>query len=243
MVTLKTTNEALKTTEAATPTAAKNIFKKPIASSKAVVEEKSKKKRKINLRNGYIILAISAVFLITYSILFLYPQLTFYLQASAQIKEINDEISNYDDVIIHNLKISKDIHEAAYNIEYKEVEDALEVVFPKGVDKLGIVKRLEDFATSLDSKYPPFEFNSMTFGSSEVKNGYTVTPISTSIHSSKANFDRFIKLVNISGDINSDIKIRLMEISTISIQYRGVDPKTGEDKGVDFSVKLNAFSR
>ena len=70
-----------------------------------------------------------------------------------------------------------------------------------------------------------------------------VLPISTSIHSSRTNFDRFIQLINLSGDLESDILIRLMEISNISIRYQGVDTKTGEDKGVDFTVKLSAYSR
>jgi len=34
-----------------------------------------------------------------------------------------------------------------------------------------------------------------------------------------------------------------MEISNINIRYRGIDKQTGQDQGVDFSVKLNAYSR
>jgi len=34
-----------------------------------------------------------------------------------------------------------------------------------------------------------------------------------------------------------------MSISNISVNYRGVDEETGEDLGVDFSVRLNVYSR
>ncbi len=233
MVTLKTTPQK----------PAQNIFANPIANNKEMLEKYSKEKRKRNLRSGYIYLVLTAVLLIGYSVSFLYPQLDFYLKASVQIDEVNKEIKSYDDVILPNLKSTNELHKAAYNVEFKEVEDALGAVFPEDVDKLGIVQRLEDFATSIHAKTPPFEFNSMTFGEPIEKGGYTALPISTSIHSSRTNFDRFIQLVNLSGNLESDILIRLMEISNISIRYRGVDAKTGEDKGVDFTVKLNAYSR
>ncbi len=233
MVTLKTTS----------PNPVKNIFKNPIASNKEMLEKHSEKKRKRNLRTAYAYLAVVAVLLIGYSVSFLYPQLDFYLKASAQIEGVNEEIRNYDNVILPGLKTTNELHKAAYNNEFQEVEDALGTVFPEDIDKLGIVTRLENFATSIHAKTPPFEFNSMTFGEPIEKDGYTALPISTSIHSSRTNFDRFIQLVNLSGNLESDILIRLMEISNISIRYRGVDIKTGEDKGVDFTVKLNAYSR
>lgn len=233
MVTLKTTST----------NPVKNIFKKPISNIQEVKEKRSEEKRKTNMKSSYVFLSIAVVLLVGYSITFLYPQLNFYLKASVQIEEVNEEIRNYDNVILPSLGSTNELHKSAYNIEFKEVEDALEAVFPENIDKLGIVTRLENFATSIHAKNPPFEFNSMSFGNSEEKNGYTVLPISTSIHSSRTNFDRFIQLVNLSGNLESDILIRLMEISNISIRYRGVDAKTGEDKGVDFTVKLNAYSR
>ncbi|MBN2087652.1 hypothetical protein JW758_04865 [Candidatus Peregrinibacteria bacterium] len=221
----------------------KNIFKRPIAGANAMQEKRYEEKRKKNMNMGYIYLVLSAVILIAYSILFLYPQLNIYMKASVNLDEINEEIMNYDNVILPSLEEANTLHKSAYEDEYKEVEDALSIVFPEDIDKLGIVSRLENFATSINAKNPPFEFNSMTFGNPEVVNGYTILPISTTISSSKTNFDRFIQLINLSGYIKSEIPIRLMEISNVSIRYKGIDEKTGEDKGVDFTVKLNAFSR
>ncbi len=84
------------------------------------------------------------------------------------------------------------------------------------------------------------------------KDGYQIIPVSTSIYSSLAGFDKFLSLVDRSGYIYAgededkkliDKKIRLMSISNISVKYRGVDETTGKDQGVDFSVKLNIYSR
>ena len=240
MVTLKTTPTPPQAPQA---DKTKNIFAKPIAGGKIVAEQQSKEIHSRNRKKGYAYLIVATVFLIAYSVSFLYPQLNLYLKAPDKIAEIESKIENFDDVILPNLEKEEGIHKAAYDTEFKEVEDALDKVFPEDTDKLGIVKILENFATSIDTKTPPFEFNSISFGEPLEEDGYTILPISTSIHSSRTNFDRFVQLVNLSGNLESDIPIRLMEISNINIRYRGVDPKTGEDKGVDFSVKLNAYSR
>jgi len=225
------------------PEESKNIFKTPITGGKAIAKKREERIRSKNMTKGYVYLSIAVVFLAVYSIMFLYPQASFYIEAPAEIQKLEKEIENFDNVVLPNLEKERDLHKAAYDEEFREVEDALEKVFPESIDKFGIVKRLENFATSIDSKTPPFEFNSMSFQTPVKEEGYTILPIQTSIHSSTANFDRFLQLVGLSGRLDSDIQVRLMEISNISISYRGVDPKTGEDKGVDFSVTLNAYSR
>jgi hypothetical protein len=220
------------------PAEPQNIFKNPIARQR---EERIRSK---NVKKGYTYLFSAAAFLMVYSIGFLYPQVVFYLEAPGMIQGVESEIKNYDDVILPNLKKERDLHEAAYNEELKNVENKLNEIFPAGINKIEIIKRLENFATSIDAKTPPFEFNSIAFSQPEqAEEGYTVLPIKTSIHSSTANFDRFLQLISLSGMLDSDIPVRLMEISTINISYRGIDPLTGEDKGVDFAVTLNAYSR
>jgi hypothetical protein len=220
-----------------------NIFKNPITGEKAIAKKREERIRSKNMKKGYVYMSLAVMFLVAYSVAFLYPQVTFYLEAPDKIQGIEDEINNLDEVVLPNLRKEMDLHKAAYDEEFKEVETKLDEVFPKDIDKFGIVKRLENFATSINTKTPPFEFNSMSFGQPVKEGEYTVLPITTSIHSSTANFDRFLQLVSLSGLLDSDIPIRLMGISNINISYRGVDEKTGEDKGVDFSVTLNAYSR
>lgn len=223
-----------------------NIFYKPISSGgKAIAVKRDDTERSMNLRKGSIFIGISVILMVIYSVLFLYPQTKAYVQMPKTIADLQEKVKTYNDITIPNLNKEKNLHKSAYNQEFKEKEDALDNIFPTNIDKLGIIKRLENFATSIQQATPPFEFNSISFGDPIIPEGggYTILPISTSIFSSRTNFDRFIQLVNLSGRLDSDIQIRLMEISNINIKYRGVDSKTGEDKGVDFSVKLNAYSR
>lgn len=236
MVTLKTTQP----NKQAIP---QNIFENPIAGGKTMLEKRKEHIRAKNLRKGYSYLIFTAVILIAYSVTFLYPQTTAYLKTPGQIDELAEQIEDYDNVFLPDLEKEKDLHKSAYDEEFEDVENVLDKVFPEDINKFEIVRMLENFATSIHTKTPPFEFNSISFSQPKEEEDYTILPISTSIHSSTTNFDRFLQLINLSGHLDADISIRLMEISNVNIRYRGADPRTGEDKGVDFSVKLNAYSR
>jgi len=223
----------------------KNIFRSTLGETSEMAEMRHDRIKKRNLYKGYISMGISVFILATYSILFFYPQVDSYLSSQSTINSIEDEIKDYNEVKLVDLEEQRSMHQSAYKEEFNKVEANINAVFPEGIDKLGIVKRLENFATQINTKTPPFEFNSISISEPIQKNGYVVLPISTSIHSSVANFEKFLRLIDISGRLDSKTaqKVRLMEISNVSIRYRGVDKKTGEDKGVDFSVKLNAYSR
>ena len=197
-------------------------------------------------------LGVSFAALMVYSVFFLYENTTAYIKAPAEIVNLQAQIEEYEEVILPSMKKTKELHKAAYDQEFEAVIESLSTVFPEDIDKLGIVSLFESFATEVAAAYPPFEFTSITLAAPQQENGYTVIPVSTSIHSSLAGFDRFLSLVDASGYIYSgegedetiiEKKIRLMSISNVSIKYQGVDEETGQDQGVDFSVKLNIYSR
>lgn len=236
-------NATTKTPATSTPKAAKNIFKAPLSGTRAVQARQLQLIRSKNRKKGYAYLGIATVLLAVYSVLFLYPQINLYLSMPSYITRTEKEIEEYDTVIIPNLYQEKDLHKAAYDDQFKRVEEDLDKVLPPTIDKLGVVRRLENFATAINAKTPPFEFNSISFAEPIQIGEYAVLPMSTSINSSTTNFERFLQLIHLSGRLDSDLKIRLMEISNINVSYRGVDPRTGEDKGVSFSVNLNAYSR
>lgn len=214
-----------------------NIFKKSF-------ENKFEAKQRVqNIHKGWAYLFAALVLLGAYSYFFFYPQLIQFLEAPKALESMEENIKKIEDVERPALQASRDLKKAAYDAELNTVEENIDHIFPAGIDKLGIVKRLENFATAIEAKNPPFDFNSITFGQPVKGNAFTILPISTSIQSSSTNFDRFLELVNLSGRMDTEIPIRLMEISNISIRYKGVDARTGKDKGVDFSVQLNAYSR
>jgi len=222
-----------------------NVGQVKKAKKEEYIQAKNKKKASISL-------GISLVALTAYSVLFFFGNASAYLKAPAQISGYVAENQEYTEVILPSLEKTKDLHKAAYDQEFEEIISSLDTVFPNEIDKLGIIRLLESFATEVDANFPPFEFTSINLSAPTTKDSYLVIPASTSIHSSLDGFDAFLSLIDKSGYIYSgegegkallDKKVRLMSISNISVKYRGIDPQTGKDGGVDFSVKLNIYSR
>jgi len=235
-----------------TPLKPGNIFGQTLNVEQAVKSKKAEYIEEKAKKRAYITLGASVVILTLYSVFFLYGNTMAYLKAPAEITKLAGQIDELNNVVIPSLEKTKELHKAAYDKEFEETIKALGSVFPAEVDKLGIIRLFESFATEVAASYPPFEFTSINLGPAQVKGGYQMIPVSTSIYSSLAGFDQFLSLVDRSGYIytgeGEDKKliektIRLMSISNISVKYRGVDKDTGQDQGVDFSVKLNIYSR
>lgn len=257
MISLKGLTSGLGSTPQAPKNAAANqpqgnIFGQSLNVGQVKKSEKEAYIQSKNKKKAYLNLLISAVALGTYSVLFFYGTLTAYLEAPKEITKFNNENQQLAQEVLPALEETKNLHKSAYDEEFDSVIQALDTVFPTEVDKLGIVSLFESFASEVDAAFPPFEFTSITLSAPMQEGDYVVTPISTSIHSSLAGFDRFLSLVDRSGYIFTgqgdsrkllDKKVRLMSISNISVKYRGINVQTGKDDGVDFSVKLNVYSR
>lgn len=236
-----------------TPADSHAIFNQPLAENIGKKQEKANYLKDKNTKKAQVILMASFLALILYSIFFFYSQASAYLQASSDIKAMTGKIDNLQDTVIPNLEATKKVHQSAYDEASKDTANALSVVFPEGQDKLGVVQLLESFATEVGLISPPFEFTSINIGKTVTQEGYDVMPLTTTIHSSQEAFDQFLALVEKSGVIYdetspdqkviADKLVRLMSISSISIKYRGIDPETGRDDGVDFNVKLNVYSK
>jgi len=219
--------------------AKKNIFAMTFEKQKRGKMELKKK----NMQKGAIFLILALALIIPYSIFFLYPQVTGYLSFGQQISSYDKQIKDIE-VTTNDLEKTRDLHKSAYDQENKTETAIINKVFPITTEKLEVIRLMEDFATHLNTDYPPFEFTSISFEVPKTENGYTALPFRTNIHSSQTNFDRFLGLINLSGDYKPESKdhVRLMSISNITLTYRGLD-KEGVDQGVDFDVELMAYSR
>jgi len=235
------------------PSTNQAIFKQPLPQVPKKEVENLEPSLDMKKKKSMIILAISLVLLLAYSIFFFYGNVASYLSASGEIESMQASIQRYDQVVIPQLEVEKGTHKSAYDQEFNDAITALNTVFPDVVDKRGMIQLLESFSTEVALVAPPFEFTAINLEKPIEEGQYTVIPVSTTIHSSQAGFERFLTLVDRSGRIYEagdvenkvflDKFIRLMSISNISLKYRGVDEVTGRDGGVDFSVKLNFYSR
>jgi hypothetical protein len=216
-----------------------NIFSMPL---KAKLEANAAL-RKQNSRSAFLKLGIALVLVGAYSYQFFYPQMVEYLDFGNRLVAAQDEATKVD-ASLADLQKKRDLHKAAYDEQFKQQQDILNSVFPETPDKIGVIRLMENFATNLNTNYPPFDFNNISFQAPIKKDGYTALPFQTTIRTSRENFDRFLGLIKLSGNLDAESQnhVRLMDVSNISLKYLGVD-SAGKDLGVDFSVQMNAYSR
>lgn len=191
---------------------------------------------------GSLYFILTFLFLIPYIVFFLVPQVQVFLGFDQVKADLISKIQQTE-VSITDLTTVKEEKKSEYDAQFASQESIINKILPPQENKLEIIQLLENFATRLEADSPPFEFTSIQFQEPVKKEGYTILPFQTSIYSSQKNFERFLALISLSGDYSpeSSNHIRLLEISNISLRYRGVDAD-GVDQGVDFTVQLNAYS-
>jgi hypothetical protein len=220
----------------------KNIFSSPLSKMAQQKKEEALAAQKKNRIKAGVLFAVSFLVLGVYSVNFFYPQLNEYLHYEEKISEKLKEVKDHESAL-SDLKGVRDEKEAEYNNKYMEQQNILAKVLPEDSDKLGVIRLMEEYAAYLNATYGDFEFTQLSFSQEEERDGLTMLPFATTIHATTQNFGRFLDLVNKSGDTNPESEqIRLMEISNISLRYLGPDNE-GKDQGVDFQVRMVAFSQ
>ena len=136
--------------------AKKNIFAMTFEKQKKGKAELKKK----NTQKGAAYIVLATLFLIPYSIFFLYPQVNSYLGFQQQLNSLDKQIKDTK-VTISDLGKTRDMHKAAYDLANKAETQIIDQVFPVTTEKLEVIRLMEDFATHLNTTYPPFEFSAI----------------------------------------------------------------------------------
>ncbi|MBI5412438.1 hypothetical protein HZA43_04725 [Candidatus Peregrinibacteria bacterium] len=218
----------------------KNLF---VPKGKSAQEGVSAQALTHNRQKTWFYFGLSAVLLLVYGIFFFYPNLNRYISAGGEIQTLEHKVADYKDTVLPTLEKQRSETKDKYEAELSKGENIVDQIFPGTVNKTGITERLESFASLINDKTPPFEMDTISFEKPIVGKDYAILPMGISFFTSRTNLDRFLKLIDLSGRFDSEYHVRLMEIRQLDIRYMGVDPRTGLDKGVNVTVKLNAYSR
>lgn len=228
-------------TPAETPKVLQSLFSIPL--KKGITETEKNNDSQKNKQTALVYFVITAVVLALYGVFFFYPNLNRFLGIEGQIAELEKQVGTYNKNTLPALEEKRLAAKSKYELAIHESENVINQVFPATPDKIGIAERMESFASLINNKTPPFELNQISFEKPIKENNYTVLPFTTTITASRANLDRFFKLIDLSGRSDSEYHVRLMEIEKIDIRFLGQDSRTGLDKGVTANIKLKAYSR
>lgn len=112
----------------------------------------------------------------------------------------------------------------------------LEKVFPLDSDKTNFTRFIDDYFFRNNFLSNEIFLKSMVYGNQSVEEGYYVLPVSMSITSSKTNFMNFLRFVESSGAIESNV--RVMDIKSIDVTFREDD---SGGRLYDYSISLNIY--
>jgi len=126
------------------------------------------------------------------------------------------------------------------------IQSDLDLVFPENESHTNLTRTLEQFANDIHRIKNPFIINSLHYlETNKVEDAnYSALPFKMTIHSSYANFFKFLEFVENSGTLSD--QTRLLDINSITINF--VSPSgsigniSGEDE-INFNASLNAYFR
>ncbi|MDP4007846.1 MAG: hypothetical protein Q8P68_01510 [Candidatus Peregrinibacteria bacterium] len=112
----------------------------------------------------------------------------------------------------------------------------LQKVFPLDAEKTNFTRFVDDYFFRNNFLSNEIFLKSMVYGNPSPNDGYYVIPVSMSITSSKTNFMNFLRYVENSGAIQSNI--RVMDIKSIDVTFREDDRN---NRLYDYRVSLNIY--
>jgi len=121
-----------------------------------------------------------------------------------------------------------------------EISNKIQGVYPSDQNYTALTKMLDDFFTANDKPDNRIFENSLSFSAPliDAKNEYAVLPFTMSILTSRDNFEKFLRYVDSSGDLEGSV--RLMDIKSISLSLPAVAPETAEGQAPESQAAESA---
>lgn len=119
-----------------------------------------------------------------------------------------------------------------------EISDKLNDIFPVGDNYTSLTRNLDDLEKDLAKSSDIFEISSIEYQTAALAKEYNILPVRMNIRSSEANFREFLRLIENSGALTE--QVRLMEISSIKMNFENADDESSPDV-ISFTVQINAY--
>ena len=118
--------------------------------------------------------------------------------------------------------------------DYKN--DEIAGVFPATEDLTSLNRAFDEFSVENNFVNSPFFISSISYNESAAseEGNYMALPFSMQIESSEDNFYKFLEYIETSG--NLDTKVRLMEVTDVSI-----DLGSSDDEMLSYTLDLKAY--
>ena len=149
------------------------------------------------------------------------------------IETLQDEVANEKAYYVSSKDEFDDLQ--------KTISQGLETVFPTDDEYTKLVRDMDTIEEELATRNNPFEVSNIDFQNviKDEEAGYSILPFRMSIRSSGYNFTEFLHLIETSGTLNTDV--RLMDLSSIRLNFENADVADSRAQIINFTVQINAY--
>lgn len=160
-------------------------------------------------------------------------------------QDVRDFTSSNKDFIVtlgkeaSSEKAEYESHKTAFADLNKEVEDKLNTIFPTSGSYTALTRQIDSYEEELSSKNNPFEISNLSYQEVVSTDKYSMLPLQMSIRSSADNFTKFLHLIENSGALNG--QVRLMDLSSITLNFESLGVEVGQPEIINFNVQVNAY--
>ncbi len=125
------------------------------------------------------------------------------------------------------------------NTLHKKIDEDLKYAFPESDGYTTLTRQLDSFEEELSKKNNPFEVSNINYQTPTENEHYSLLPLRMNIRSSSENFTKFLHLIENSGTLGD--QVRLMDISSIRLNFENTQDGTSGSEIINFTVQINAY--
>lgn len=167
-----------------------------------------------------------------------YKNLQDYKLASIGTEKAKELITSLRDEV-NGEKTKYENNKADFDKLRTTTEEKLATIFPATDDYTNLTRQFDAYEVELSKMDSPFEISNIDYDNAVESEKYFALPLRMSIRSSRENFTKFLHLVENSGSLNN--QIRLMDVSSIRLNFEDVDGANGANGMINFVVQINAY--
>ncbi len=142
-------------------------------------------------------------------------------------EKVAESKTNYDDV------------RNEYSDLNSQIAANVSVVFPTQDNYTALTRQIDAFEEEISTKSNLFEISNLEFQPTIDGENYRTLPLMMNIRSSADNFTKFLHLIENSGSLEE--KVRLMDISSIRLNFEESIDEGNKEQIINFSVQMNAY--
>lgn len=192
------------------------------------------RRQKLHIR-AYALLCVILTFAMGF---YSYTKWTEYDMARRGVSQ-NKQFITFLRTEVGNEKTVSDTNKPRYNQLGKDIEQKLKIIFPANDDYTALTRQIDSYEEELSKKTSPFEISNIDYQTAIEEENYSILPFRMNIRSSADNFTKFLHLIENSGTLKN--KIRLMDISSIRLNFESSDVEEIGPEIINFSVQINAY--